>query len=112
MRMTSRTAFICAALLSLCPAYASSQETTGQTVQDVLGFLVTNQGVQTNDFDKDREAAEATRATLTRALLSSVATLPVSTSSSGFTYRFNQTLGTVERASDTFGPFFVERALT
>jgi hypothetical protein len=45
-------------------------------------------------------------------LLSAIAQLPLITSSSGFTYRLNPTLGTVERASETFGPFFVERALT
>lgn len=98
-------------LLGTTPVFA--QTTSGsQTVQDILAFLVTNQGVQTSDFDKDREAAEATRATLTSALLASIATQPVSSSSGGFTYRFNPNLGTVERASETFGPFFVERALT
>src|SRR5262249_5228311 len=40
------------------------------------------------------------------------ATLPVATSSSGFVYRLNPELGTVERATQNFGPFFVERALT
>jgi hypothetical protein len=99
------------AVLVLPPARADGQE-ANRTVQDILSFLVTNQSVQTSDFDKDREAAEATRDTLTRALLSSVATQPIGTSSSGFTYRFNPTLGTAERASETFGPFFVERALT
>ena len=104
-----------AAVLLLAPVRALAQTGSGNgsaTVQDVVAFLVTNQGVPTSDFDKDREAAEATRATVTRALLAAVATLPVSTSSSGFTYRLNPTLGTVERASETFGPFFVERALT
>lgn len=83
-----------------------------QTLDNLVRFLVTNQGVQTSDFDKDREAAIATSATITRALLASLATLPVSTSSSGFAYRFSPALGTVERASQTFGPFFVERAVT
>jgi hypothetical protein len=103
-----------AAVLLLTPVRAYAQEDAGdtRTVQDILRFLVTNQGVVTSDFEKDREAAEATSATLTRALLSAIATLPVSTSSSGFTYRLNPALGTVERASETFGPFFVERALT
>jgi hypothetical protein len=83
-------------------------------VQDILSFLVTNQpgDVPTGDVESDRAAAEATRNTLTRALLATIATVPVNTSSSGFTYRFNPTLGTVERASEGFGPFFVERALT
>jgi hypothetical protein len=98
--------------LTLGVAPAGAQETERQTVQSILGFLVTNRGVQTSDFDRDREAADATRDTLTRALLAAVATLPVSTSSGGFTYRLNPALGTVERASETFGPFYIERALT
>lgn len=89
---------------------ASAQSAT--TVQDIIGFLVTNQGVQTNDFDRDRAAADATRDTLTKALLSAIATVPVGSSSGGFVYRLNEALGTVERASETFGPFYVERALT
>ena len=103
-----------AAMLLALPLCASAQqtETDARTMQDILSFLVTNEGVPTGDIERDREAAEATRSTLTRALLASIATLPVSTSSSGFTYRFNPTLGTVERASQGFGPFFVERALT
>jgi hypothetical protein len=105
------------AVLLMAPVRAYAQTDacrppTARTVQDILRCLVTNLGVDTDDFEKDLEAAETTRATLTRALLSAIATLPVSTSSSGFTYRLNPTLGTVERASGTFGPFFVERALT
>ena len=99
-----------AALVVGAPGLGFAQDTA--TVQDIVGFLVTNQGVQTNDFDRDRAAADATRSTLTRALLAAIATVPVSSSSGGFVYRLNPALGTVERASDTFGPFFVERALT
>jgi hypothetical protein len=93
-------------------AFAQPANTPQQPLQNILGFLITNQGVQTSDFDKDRAAAEATRETMTRALLSSLATAPVSPSSSGFSYRLNPALGTVERASATFGTFYVERALT
>ena len=93
------------------PATAGAQS-SAETVQDILRFLVTNRGVETEDFDKDREAAEATSATLTRALLGAITQTPISTSSSGFTYRLNPSLGTVERASESFGSFFVERALT
>src|SRR3954462_1652997 len=95
------------------PARAQSPAASSQTtVQDIVTFLVTNQGVATSDFDKDRAAAEATRETLSNALLASIATVPVSSSSSGFSYRLNPALGTVERASQTFGPLYVERALT
>lgn len=102
---------ISVASLVLVPALSASAQTSS-TVQGILGFLVTNRGVETEDFDKDRAAAEATSATLTEALLSAIAQVPLGASSSGFTYRLNPSLGTVERASETFGPFFVERALT
>jgi hypothetical protein len=101
-----------ATVLMASLATSAEAQSTPETVQDILAFLVTNRGVETGDFDKDREAAEATSATLTRALLAAIARVPISTSSSGFTYRLNPTLGTVERASETFGPFFAERALT
>jgi len=95
------------------PVHAQSASPSAKaTVQDIVTFLVTNQGVATSDFDKDRAAADATRTTLSNALLASIATVPISSSSSGFSYRLNPTLGTVERASLTFGPLYVERALT
>ena len=95
-----------ALLSSAAPAAAQ------QTPADVLSFLVTNQSVATGDFEKDRSAAAATRDTIARALLVSLATVPIATSSSGFVYRLDPELGTVRRVSDSFGAFFVERALT
>src|SRR5262249_5757843 len=50
--------------------------------------------------------------TLARALLVDLATLPVGSAGGGFAYRMNPSLGTIERATDTFGPVFTERALT
>jgi hypothetical protein len=83
-----------------------------QTPADVISFLVTNQSVQTGDFQKDQAAAAATRDTIARALQASLATVPIATSSSGFVYRLDPELGTVSRVSDSFGTFFVERAAT
>jgi hypothetical protein len=94
-----------ALLVAAAPAHA-------QTVSDVLTFLVTNQSVATGSIDRDREAALATSDTISRALLANLATLPVTASSGAFVYRLNPALGTVERATQSFGPFFVERALT
>lgn len=100
-------------LLSVCLCGLTSVHAAAQqSIQDVLSFLITNQAVQTEDFARDRAAAEATRDTLTRAFLLALANLPVASGSGGFTYRLNPGIGTVERASDSFGPFFVERALT
>ena len=110
MMMTDRSwrSFAAAVAVLLAPSGAWAQ----QSVSDVLGFLVTNQSVATGSFERDRAAADATSATISRALLANLATLPVTTSSGGFVYRLNPELGTVERASPSFGPFFVERALT
>jgi hypothetical protein len=88
------------------------QTAGAQTVSDALTFLVTNPGVQTGSIDRDRSATLSTSEAISRGLLANLATLPVPTSSSGFLYRLNPKFGTVERATASFGPFFVERALT
>jgi hypothetical protein len=107
--MKSRLA-VAAAALALWPAAAGAQQ---QSVSEILSFLVvTPPAVQTGDPALDREAAQATRDALSRSLLAALATQPLTSSSSGFTYRFNPGLGTMERSSVSFGPFFVERAAT
>jgi hypothetical protein len=83
-----------------------------QTPADVIGFLVTNQSVRTDAFEKDQAAAAATRDTIIRALQINLATVPIATSSSGFVYRLDPELGTATRVSESFGTFFVERATT
>jgi hypothetical protein len=94
----------------LAAAGTAHAQTERVTVSEALGFLVTTLAVDTGDAARDRAAAEATNQTLSRALLSALATLPLTSSSGAFTYRFNPALGTVERTNESFGPFFVERA--
>ena len=66
-----------------CVAVAlASTSASAQSVTDVLTFLVTNQSVSTGSVERDREAAQATSITISRALAANLATLPV-TSSSG-----------------------------
>ena len=103
-----------ASVLTLIPALAGAQESTAapQTVGEIIGFLVTNRAVQTGDFERDQAAAEAARDAITRSLLVSLTSVPLASSSSGFLYRLNPTLGTMERTTQSFGSFFVERALT
>src|SRR6187402_211290 len=83
-----------------------------QTLNDVLSFLLTNRSIPTDDFVRDEAAAAATGDAISRFLLTELGTLPVSSSSGGFTYRLEPTLGTTLRSSDSFGPFFTERSLT
>jgi hypothetical protein len=85
---------------------------SAQTPADIISFLVTNESVQTGDFQKDQAAAAATRDTITRSLLVNLAAPPIATSSSGFVYQLDSDLGTPERVSNSFGTFFVERAMT
>jgi hypothetical protein len=92
--------------------HAGPAEAQATSVRDVLSFLMTNQAVPTGDFVRDQQAAEATRDTIARALLVELATLPITASSSGFSFRFNPTLGTIERVAQSFGPFFVDRGIT
>ena len=81
-------------------------------VGEVLSFLLTNQAVATGDFVKDTEATAIAADAITRLLQAELTTLPLGSSSAGFTYRLNPQLGTVERASQSFGPLFAERSLT
>jgi hypothetical protein len=82
-----------------------------QTITDGLIGLLNNQTLQPGDVVKDQEAAVVTTQTVARALSIELATIPVTSSAGGFVYRFNRSLAVVERASDSFGPFFAERAL-
>ncbi len=108
--MTHRVAalLLSTALQAAVPAYADAQD----TVTEIVGFLMTNQAVDTEDFERDRAAAEIASDTITRALIVNLTSVPIASSSSGFLYRLNPQLGTVERATDSFGGFFIERALT
>jgi hypothetical protein len=83
----------------------------GQTISDVLSFLLTNRSVP-SDFARDELAADATRDTVAQFLVSELAAQPLSSSSGGFVYRLNPAIGVNVRLSDSFGPFFTERTLT
>jgi hypothetical protein len=91
---------------SIPPAAARAQ-----TITDGLIGLLNTQTLQPGDVVKDLEAAQITTQTVARALSIELATIPVTSSAGGFVYRFNRSLAVVERASDSFGPFFAERAL-
>ena len=71
--MTRYSLAVLIAVVTAVPAAAQ------QTPADVISFLVTNQSVQTGDFEKDRAAAAATRDTIARALQANLATVPIAT---------------------------------
>jgi hypothetical protein len=103
-----------ALLLALSVLLCGSARSTSaqQSMTDVLTFLLTNRSIPTGDFVRDEQAAVDTRDIVARFLTLELATIPVSSSSGGFTYRLDPGLGTVVRSSLSFGPFFTERSLT
>jgi hypothetical protein len=84
-----------------------------QSVSETLSFLLTNRSIPTGDFAGDEQAAAATRDTISTFLLSELGSQPVSSAATGFTYEMDPALGGIPtRATESFGPFFTERALT
>jgi hypothetical protein len=51
-------------------------------------------------------------ALVNQAIISQLTSLPLGSSSGGFTYAFNPEVGTFDRTSESFGPSLAERALT
>jgi len=49
---------------------------------------------------------------LNQGIATQLSTFPVGTSSAGFTFTFDETLGIYERTAQSFGPIFTERPLT
>jgi len=90
----------------------SAETTEGAPVRDVLSFLLTNRAVDTGDFTRDAQATASAADAVTRLLQAELTTLPLGSSSAGFTYRLNPAVGTIERSSQSFGPLFAERSLT
>jgi hypothetical protein len=82
-----------------------------QSIGAGLAALLTEQTPPPAGFVRDRAAAEATFGTVAGLFGVELTSMPVASSSGGFVYRFSPTLGTMERASDSFGPFFTERAM-
>lgn len=107
-----RQRLVSSAVVLVAAAALADTASAQDSLTDVLSFLLTNRAVPTGDFERDAAAVRDTRDTITRSLLTELSTLPVSSPSPGFVYRLNRELGTLERASDSFGPFFAERGLT
>jgi hypothetical protein len=91
--------------LALSPRPAFSQPLGQQ-----LASLLTTQAAILPDGTQDAAAAQQTFNAVAGLLTVELTNLPTTSSSGGFVYRLNPTLGAVERASQSFGPFFTERA--
>jgi hypothetical protein len=82
-----------------------------QSVTAGLSALLTEQTPPPPGYVRDLPAAQATLRTVAGLFLVELTRIPTVSSSGGFVYQFSPGFGTVERASDSFGPFFSERTL-
>lgn len=107
----------------VCLLVASSASAEPQTpVAEVLPNLFGNTIVLTPSSTPDFPSHAAhfkpgvdqlqTPLQFNQQLVTLISTVPVGSSSGGFTYTFNPALGTFSRTSESFGPLFAERALT
>ena len=92
----------------MTPAAAAAQ---GQDVVGTLSTLLLSQTTPNPVLPKDQAAATTTLDTVTQLVQVEMSNQPLSSSAGGFVYRLNEGLGTIERISPSFGPFFTERAL-
>jgi hypothetical protein len=106
-----RTRIVKLAALALASAIAIPSTAQSQTIGTGLSKLLTDQTPSPPGYVRDEVAADATFATVASLLQVELTSAPIASSSGGFVYRFSPTFGTVERSSDSFGPFFSERAL-
>jgi hypothetical protein len=104
---TRRSASPFTLLCALCVA----APVQAQSVASGLSGLLTEQTPPPPGYVRDVPAAQATFGTVAGLFTVELTSIPIASSSGGFVYRFSRTLGTVERASDSFGPFFTERTL-
>lgn len=91
-------------------ALSASPPARAQGLSTQLSALLTEQ-VPTSSLIPDVTAASTTSDTVTRLFSIELSNVPIASSSGGFVYRLNPSLGLFERASDSFGPFFTERIL-
>jgi hypothetical protein len=109
------------ALLVSTPS-ASAQSTEGLAGLLLRFFSPTNpvvlQGNQENPtfsheahFVSQPNAQELLRQ-INQGLATQLSTFPIGSSSAGFTFTFDETLGVYNRTAETFGPIFTERPLT
>ena len=118
--MLQRVACLTAVLIGLHPQLASAQEVP---LSEILVRLIQNEIVLVgpppgSPFISHAahfvpgESQELTPFLFNQAIASQLATFPLGSSSGGFTYTFDSSLGTYARSTNSFGPSFAERALT
>jgi hypothetical protein len=112
MRRLSQAVVGAIALLALVPQPGGAQplaEKLKQIFTDDNPLRLRNTGHQAHFTSGD---VNPTLALLTNNIAYQSSTFPLGSSSGGFTFTLDPTLGTLSRSTESFGPLFAERALT
>lgn len=117
MRRTSPAVLVGVALFALFPQLSHAQ---GRPLSEILTNLYTAQNpliLTNNSHAAHFASASTTTFAQTAGLLNKnisyqLSSFPLGSSSGGFTFTLDPSLGTLNRTTDSFGPLFAERALT
>jgi hypothetical protein len=117
MRRTSSAVLGAIALFCLFPEASHAQD---RPLSEILTSLYTTQNpliLANNNHAAHFASASTTSFANTAALLNKnisyqLSSFPLGSSSGGFTFTLDESLGTLARTTDSFGPLFAERALT
>lgn len=116
--MLQRVACIAAVLIGLQPQLAFAQEVPlsevlVRLIQSDIFLAPPGAGAPSHEAHfVPGEDQQLTPFLFNQAIASQLATYPLGSSSGGFTYTFDSSLGTYARSTNSFGPSFAERALT
>lgn len=105
------TRFTAIAALAAALLLSTGRPAASQAVTGALSNLLTDAGALPTGFIADPAAAAATRDAVADLFVVEASTLPLVSSSAGFVYRLNPSLGVIERTSNSFGAFYTERAV-
>ncbi len=98
-------------LIVLVAVTLAPRPSAAQSIGEQLAALLTSPATVPPTVVQDATARNATFAAVAGLLSVELTNLPATSPSGGFVYRLNPSLGAVERASQSFGPFFTERAV-
>lgn len=78
----------------------------------VLAPNLANPALSHDAHFRSQPAAQGILQQLNAGIAAQISTFPIGSSSAGFTYAFDETLGVFTRSTQSFGPIFTERPLT
>lgn len=116
--MFQRVAYLAVVIIALLPRLASAQEVPlseilVRLIQSDIFLAPPGAGAPSHEAHfVPGEDQQLTPFLFNQAIASQLATYPLGSSSGGFTYTFDSSLGTYTRSTNSFGPSFAERALT